>query len=45
MLQQDEKSTQIYIRPIWDGSYAPTKGLEKASVKGQQLQEPLDIHS
>ena len=23
MIQQDEKSTQVYIRPIWDGSSLP----------------------
>ena len=45
MIQQDEKSIQIYIRPIWDGSSASTKGLGNISDKGQELQEPLDIHS
>ena len=33
MIQQDEKSTQIYIRPIWDGSSVPTKGLGKLQIR------------
>ena len=45
MIQQNEKSTETYIRPIWDGSSAPTKGLEKATDKGQWLQEPSNIHT
>ena len=45
MIQQDEKSTQLYITPIWDGSSVPTKGLRENSDKGEQLQESSDIHS
>ena len=45
MIQQDEKSTQVYIRPIWDGSSASTKGLGEISDKEQWLQETSDIHS
>ena len=45
MIQQNEKSTQDYIRPIWDRSYVCTKGLGKTLDKGQQLQEPSNIHT
>ena len=33
MIQQNEKSTHIYIRPIWDGSSEPTKGLGKLQIR------------
>ena len=29
MTQQNEKSTKKYVRPIWNGSSAPYRGLEK----------------
>ena len=35
IIQQDEKSTEIYIRPIGDGSSVPIMGLGEMSVKGQ----------
>ena len=45
MIQQNEKFTQKHIRPIWDGSSVPNKVMGKATDKGQQLEEPLDIHT
>ena len=45
MIQQNEKSTQNLIRQMWDRSSAPAKGMGKATDKGQQLQEPSNIHT